>query len=232
VLTVACAFRARLIIARAGARIGGTFATSTSTSAPTTTATAAALVTFSALAAFSAIRALVATRLYRLRRCCFRLRSCRLLLWLLRLLLLLLLSWSACGVRMLAMLALVTLAVALTAAMSIRPTVTTSFARCGSLLVVAAAAIAVMTAVTAAVAVTIAVPALTTFVPVAPTFMGRPAGLALRGRGRLLGRRRTGTPEQEAPGAHEDADLLDRRGRLDRSNRRLLCRRVHVLVRH
>ena len=36
-------------------------------------------------------------------------------------------------------------------------------------------------AVTAAVAIAIAVPAMTTFGPVAPTFMGGPAGLALRG---------------------------------------------------
>jgi len=140
-------------------------------------------------------------------------------------LLLLLLRRCACGVRGLAVLALMTLAislpVALTVAVAITPAVTTSVARCCFVLVFVTTPVAIAAAVTlmATVPVAISIAAVTTFVPVASTFLRGPTGVLLRGRRRLG--RRPGATEQEAPHAHEDADLLGGCSRLDRCDGRL-----------
>lgn len=101
--------------------------------------------------------------------------------------LLLLLRRCACGIRVLAVLALRALPITLTVAVAITPSVTASVARRCFVLVLVAAPIAIAAAVTlmAARPVAIAIPAVTTFVSVASTFVRGPTGVTLRGRGRL-----------------------------------------------
>src|SRR5262245_16504697 len=127
----------------------------------------------------------------------------------------------ASAIRMLAVLALMPLTITLTVALAIAASVTTPVARRCFVLVLVTTPIAITAAITlmAAMTVAIAISTVTTFVPVASTFLRRPASVTRRGRG-WLGRL-AGAAEQEAPQAHEDADLLDRSRRLDRRDRRL-----------